>query len=268
MRAHVSKRRYASPLIYWPWLLVGVSWIIAILATLTGQRTLVDHHFLIEESGLPWLLAAAVFLCGWQVMIAAMMVPTSIPFMLAHVPPTRLHGDRARAVVTVATCYLGYALVWTMFGVFAFVGDTLIHRLVDAWPWLAAHTFLIGATTLAIAGLFQFTRKKRLRLTRCREWAPGPADGCIASWSDACRIGIRHGIDSIGCCWALMLIMFGLGVGNLGWMAALTGVMVAETRMPNDVASGRTRYAIGVGLMALACLWLAHPSWLVPATVS
>ena len=85
MVIHPSRQRIPSLLIRWPWLLVGVAWAIAVLATPTGQRLLIDHHFLLEESGLAWPLAAAIFLVGWQVMIAAMMAPSSIPTVMPRV---------------------------------------------------------------------------------------------------------------------------------------------------------------------------------------
>jgi predicted metal-binding membrane protein len=77
-----------------------------------------------------------------------------------------------------------------------------------------------------------------------------------------------HGADSIGCCWALMLVMFGIGVGNLGWMAALTGVMLGEAMMPSDRAGNGASRVVGAALFVLAGLWLAHPAWLGAATVS
>lgn len=80
--------------------------------------------------------------------------------------------------------------------------------------------------------------------------------------------GLLHGADSIGCCWALMLIMFGIGVGELGWMAALTAMMLGETAVPGEIYSRHARKAIGVALFILAGIWLAHPAWLVPAAAS
>ena len=63
-----------------------------------------------------------------------------------------------------------------------------------------------------------------------------------------------------------MLVMFGIGVGNLGWMVALTVMMASESVLPTVRHSRRIRQAIGIVLLLLAALWLAHPAWLVPAT--
>ena len=254
----------------WPWLVVGGAWILAVGATLTGQRFLIDHHFLLEESGFPWPLAMAVFLIGWQVMLVAMMGPSSIPFAGASIAPTATttgqgnpHPQRA-----LATFFAAYALLWTVFGAFAFAGDTLIHHSIDAWPWLAEHAYLIGATTFALAGLYQFSRWKKYALARCRiqhmRVSVGMMRGAASSW----RPGLRHGADSLGCCWALMLVMFGIGVGELGWMAVLTAMMVAETLLPDEVHSRRACHLIGVAFFMLAGLWLIHPAWLVPITAS
>lgn len=180
----------------WPWLFVGLAWIIAVLATRTGQRALVNHHFLLEESGLPWLLAAIVFLSGWQVMIMVMMAPSSI---VGHAAVATTRRDDAYSFRTLAVFGPGYASVWTAFGLLALSGDTLIHRLVDAWPWLATHSFLIGATTLGLAGLYQFTSWKRACLARCRmrhESFMANARHRFTWWQ-----GIQHGATSVGCCW-------------------------------------------------------------------
>jgi predicted metal-binding membrane protein len=268
MATGISAPNYPHMRFQWLWLLVGSAWVVAVAATLTGQRFLIDHHFLLEESGLPWPLAASVFLIGWQVMIVAMMAPSSIPFAGASVAATAdgqggQHPHRALAIFFVA-----YGCAWTVFGALAFAGDTLIHHEVDAWPWLAAHSFLIGATTFALAGLYQFSRGKSISLARCRvrhmRVTGEPVGAATSPW----RLGLRHGADSIGCCWALMLIMFGIGVGELGWMAALAMMMLSETAIPGETRSRRAREAIGVALFILAGLWLAHPAWLVPATVS
>ncbi len=80
--------------------------------------------------------------------------------------------------------------------------------------------------------------------------------GSGAAW----RLGLRHGMFCLGCCWALMLVMFGLGVGSLVSMAVLTGVMIVEKTFPGGQ---RLSPVIGLALLLLAVLWLAHPAWLL-----
>ncbi len=245
----------------WGWLLVAAAWTLALTATLTGQRYLIDHHFLIEESGLAWPVAAAVFLACWQVMIAAMMLPSALPALAVVTAATR-DARRARARLAFLA---GFAVAWTAFALLAFTGDTAIHRTVDGSPWLAAHAFAIGAATLAAAGLFQLTPLKGHCLAVCRNPRAFVDHRSREAPESAWRHGVRHGAWSVGCCWALMLIMFGIGVGGLGWMMGLTGAMLIEQALPQ---AWRARLALGAVLLLLAVLWLLHPAWLVPAVVS
>ncbi|HEU5441911.1 MAG TPA: DUF2182 domain-containing protein [Ktedonobacterales bacterium] len=248
----------------WPWLLVAAAWTAALLATLSGRRELVDHHYLLEESGLPWLLAAAVFLLCWQVMLAAMMLPSSMPLVKMVIFASR-HQRRVRPVAVVGAFLAGYAAVWTAFALVAFLGDAGIHHAVDAWPWLAAHSFVIGAVTFAIAGAFQFTPLKERCLSACRTplsfFTRHYREGVAPAW----RLGLRHGLFCLGCCWALMLVMFGVGVGSLAWMAGLAGVMVIERAIPGG---RRIVPFVGVALLVLAVIWCLHPAWLVPVAAS
>jgi len=193
VRPSLSRNLHAR--FVWPWLLVGASWSVAIIATLSGRRVLIDHHFLLEESGLSWPVAGLIFLVGWQVMIVAMMSP-SIVLRLAQKPTTRRRG--AIQYTTLAVCFFGYACAWTLFGLLAFTGDTMMHRLVDGWPWLAAHSYLIGAMTFVIAGVFQFTPWKAACLARCHEFHSSSTStaGMRFSWSS----GMRDGVASVGCC--------------------------------------------------------------------
>lgn len=244
----------------WAWLLVAAAWAVALVATLTGQRYLIDHHFLLEESGLAWPVAAAVFLACWQVMIAAMMLPSSMPALALLRSSGR--GERRSPARAAVAFLVGYAAPWTAFALLAFAGDTAIHRAVDAWPWLAAHAFLIGAVTLAGAGIFQLTALKGRCLAVCHNPRALFAQHYRTGLGSAWRIGARYGALSIGCCWGLMLIMFGIGVGGLGWMAALTAAMLVEKTFP---WGRQTRLALGIALLLLAGLWLLHSAWLVPS---
>jgi predicted metal-binding membrane protein len=237
----------------WPWALAGTAWALAVLAALTHQTYLIDHRFLLEEGHLPWLLALLLFLACWQVMTLAMMLPSSMPMLTMLIYASRKQA-RPRAVQ--AAFLAAYAVVWTGFAVIAFASDSLVHWLVATWPWLAAHPWLIGASTFAVAGAFQFSPLKERCLTACRSpfgfFVRYYRKGVGAAWG----LGLRHGMFCLGCCWALMLVMFGVGVGGLAWMVALAGVMTIEKAVPGGRRIGPL---VGVALLLLAALWLAQP---------
>ena len=221
-----TRHRRRVPVL-WPWLLVAVAWAVLVLATLTHQTFLLDHHYLLQASGLPWLAALELFLLCWQVMTVAMMLPSSIPMVQLMVYTSRKQGHP----VAVPLAFLaGYAVIWTAFAAGAFLGDTGVHRLVVLWPWLALHSWLIGAATFFIAGLFQFSPWKEHCLDMCRTPLGFLLHHYRKGVESAWHLGLRHGGYCLGCCWALMLVMFGVGVGNLAAMAALTGAMVIEKR--------------------------------------
>jgi predicted metal-binding membrane protein len=255
-----TRRRRRVPVL-WPWLLVAAAWAVLVLATLARQTFLLDHHYLLQSSGLPWLAALEIFLLCWQIMTVAMMLPSSMPMVQLVVYAAR----RQERPVAVPLAFLtGYAVIWTVFAAGAFLTDTLVHYLVALWPWLAAHSWLIGASTFALAGLFQFSPLKERCLEMCRTplgfFMHYYRKGVGPAW----RLGVRHGQFCLGCCWALMLVMFGVGVGNLAAMAALTGTMVIEKTVPGGK---RLSPFIGILLLLLAVLWLAHPVWLQRAGI-
>jgi len=251
-----AQPRRRAPVL-WPWALVMTAWALAGLAVLSNMSYLINHHYLLEESHLPVLLALAVFLACWQVMTVGMMLPSSMPmvYMIVYA------GRQQRRPFAIPGVFLaGYAVVWTAFALVAFLGDTRIHWLVDHWFWLDTHTWVIGATTFALAGAFQFSPLKGSCLKQCRSpfsfFVRYYRQGTGAAW----RLGLRHGAFCLGCCWALMLVMFGIGVNSLLSMALLTGVMVIEKTYPGGQ---RLSPVIGILLLGLAALWLAHPAWLL-----
>jgi predicted metal-binding membrane protein len=235
---------------------IAGAWLLAVAAEASGRGTQLHHDALIEGT-LPYWLAFALFLVAWQAMVAAMMVPSSLPLV-------RLFAAAAPGRPWAMAAFLGgYAAVWTGFGSLAFVGDTMVHATVDRTPWLQQHEWLIAGGTLALAGAFQFSALK----DRCLEVCRHPAAFLLRHYErglpGAFRLGRRHGLFCLGCCWALMLLMFAAGVANLWWMAGLTALMVYEKTGPG----GRRAVPVaGIVLLACAALVLAHPPWL-PAIV-
>jgi predicted metal-binding membrane protein len=234
---------------------IAIAWTLAVAAEISGRGSALHHDALIEGK-LPYVLALVLFLVAWQAMVAAMMVPSSLPLV-------RLFANAAagqpRPRAAMAAFLGGYALVWTAFGWLAFVGDTMVHTTVDRTPWLQHHEWLIAGGTLALAGAFQFSALK----DRCLEVCRHPGAFLLRHYERglpaAFALGRRHGLFCVGCCWALMLLMFAAGVANLWWMAGLTALMVYE----KTGAGGRRAVPVaGIALLACAALVLAHPHWL------
>jgi predicted metal-binding membrane protein len=252
--ARQAARRRAP--VIWPWLLMGAAWMLAGLSVLTNQSYLINHHYLLEQSHLPVLVALVIFLACWQVMTVGMMLPSSMPTISMIVYAAR---QQRRPFAIPAAFLVAYAVVWTAFALVAFLGDTQIHWLFHHWLWLYMHSWVIGATTFALAGAFQFSPLKGHCLKQCRS----PFSFFVRSYrkgvGGAWRLGLRYGVLCLGSCWALMLVMFGLGVGSLVTMALLTDVMVVEKIFPGG---RRLSPVIGVALLGLAALWLVHPAWL------
>src|SRR3954447_15726117 len=139
--------------------------------------------------------------------------------------------EAASSPGSLAMFVAGYDLIWTAFGCAAFFFDALMHRLVASWSWLGAHNAIIATSLLVLAGAYQFTPVKTRFMLACQGEARGFSQAQrtdMTCLDTACRAGARNGFSHLGSCWALMLAMFGVGMGSLMWMVALTGVMLAE----------------------------------------
>lgn len=187
---------------------------------------------LIEESGV--LFIGLVFVAGWILMLVAMMLPTSLPLVTLFRRLVRQRLDHRRLVLLLIAGYLG---IWTLFGVIVLISDWGLHQALEGiewFEWLEDNAWALGAATLVLAGLYQFTRLKYHCLDKCRS----PLSFIVEHWqgsheqAQAFRLGVHHGIFCIGCCWSLMLLMFVIGMGNLGWMLVLGTVMAVEKNMP------------------------------------
>jgi predicted metal-binding membrane protein len=192
----------------------------------------------------------------WAAMMVAMMLPSALPTTLIFYRAIRNDptvGSPSRRILTFAT---GYILVWLGFSLAA----TLLQRslaeaallspmMVSASPWL-------GGAILIIAGVYQWTPLKYTCLRHCRSplaffmehWQPG--------MPGALRLGLRHGIYCVGCCWALMLLLFVGGVMSLLWIAAISVFILIEKLAPYGVQGGRLS-GIALVLAGVWVLWSA-----------
>lgn len=206
-------------------------------------------RYLHHEGGLGSLpLEAGLFALAWVLMIVAMMLPSSVPLVITF---AGLVGRRRQPGLLVGLLLAGYLVVWAAFGLGAWVLDRGIHAAVDAQPWLAAHPQLIIGTTLAAAGLWQFSPLRDRCLDECRS----PLGFVLNRWRgtserrEALLMGIAHGAFCVGCCWSLMLVMFGVGLASLPAMLVLGGLTAVEKNLP---AGRRLTRPLGVALILAA----------------
>jgi predicted metal-binding membrane protein len=233
----------------WLWAVTGVAWLVTLVlmvvpAAMGTMPSMAAADLAApDRPGAAPVATVAVFALGWIVMVAAMMLPTTVPMARLVVVVTSDVPDRRRVLATFAGAY---AAVWTAAGLVGLGAATLLARAAAGVP---GHLVLAGA--LALAGAFQFSPLKKRCLTRCRDpravlftrYRPGAG----GAWS----LALRHALDCLGCCWALMAVMFAVGSGGLVWMLGLTAVMVAEKNAP----WGRRLVApLGVALLVAAVL--------------
>ncbi|WP_179404989.1 DUF2182 domain-containing protein [Burkholderia guangdongensis] len=198
-------------------------------------------------------LSALFYAAAWTLMILAMMLPSALSLFNAF---DRVVSDRADRTWLLALLGLGYVAAWSGFGLIAHALHALLLAGVARVPALAWRGWLIGAATLALAGAFQFSTLKTRCLDRCRT----PLSFVISHWRgrtprrQAFALGGRHGLFCVGCCWALMLLMFAVGAGSLGWMLALAAAMAIEK---NAAWGAGLSAPLGVALIGWAMLIVA-----------
>jgi predicted metal-binding membrane protein len=187
----------------------------------TGILTGVDP---MEDTMRPPVLAVVLFLATWTVMMAAMMLPSIVPFTIGISRLLRASGARRGGL---AGLTLSYFLIWVATGVAAYL---LLRgfELLAVNPDTRART---GAGVLLAAGAYQLTPLKRVCLRRCRSpvlLVLHHGQAALRSRFGAARAGLAHGGYCLGCCWALMAVLLAAGVMSLTWMAIIAAVIALE----------------------------------------
>jgi predicted metal-binding membrane protein len=216
--AHVA--RDPAPMV---WAIAILCWTASLVLAVGDEHHL--HHGGDGTVGLPDPTQLGAYAAIWVVMVGAMMLPTTVPMARLLASVSARVGSPGTVLTTL---YASYLAIWGGFGILALAADVAVRTAADRWMWLGAHRGLVLAGALTLAGGFQFSRLKDRCLTACRDpmsmlWQHYRR-GVAGGW----RLGTRHALNCLGCCWALMLLLFGTGVGSLVWMLGLTAVMVAE----------------------------------------
>jgi predicted metal-binding membrane protein len=176
----------------------------------------------------------------WVVMMVGMMAGAAAPVLLLFAGVQGV-GYRIRPLTPMALPLfgLGYLTVWIGFSACAALAQEALHRAAMLSPAMAASSPRLSGAILIAAGVYQLTPFKGACLTRCRS----PLGFLMTSWRDgafgAFRMGLAHGTYCLGCCWALMCVLFAVGVMNLLWVAALTALVLFEKVGPFGAAVSR-----------------------------
>ena len=195
----------------------------------------------------PWGARGLLFtFVMWAVMMVGMMTAAALPVLLLF---AGAHAKRAGrgAVPAVLLFGLGYIVVWLGFSTCATVAQWALHQGALLSPTMATSSTPAAGAILIAAGAYQLTPLKGGCLTQCQS----PLGFLMGNWRDgssgAFLMGLRHGALCLGCCWALMGVLFVVGVMNLVWVAVLTGFILLEKLGPTG---GRVARAGGAILIA------------------
>ena len=182
----------------------------------------------------------------WTVMMAAMMLPAAAPMILLVATVHRRRRDRGSPAAPTGIFAVGYLLVWTLFSAVAALSQWGLHQAALLSPAMASTSPVFGGLILMVAGAYQWLPVKSACLSRCRspigflgsEWREGQVGALV--------MGARHGLFCLGCCWALMLLLFVGGVMHLPWVAAIAGLVLVEKVTPAGPWVGKLA---GLGLV-------------------
>jgi predicted metal-binding membrane protein len=231
----------------------GWTMVVTAVSIAAWLATLVFMSGMDEGPGTP-LHYLPVFLVGWIVMLTAMMLPSELNYIGAFAGMLRGRGTSPGVRVKRMLSFIsGYGMAWIVYGLGAFVLDALLRAISpEVLGWNHAGPWFAGAI-LMLAGVYQVSSLKHACLTGCRS----PFSFFQLHWRadnrGALSMGFRHGLVCVGCCWALMAVMFAVGVMSLTWMALLTLFMFAEKVLPNGQKLA-TPIAVFLGVMGI---WIA-----------
>jgi predicted metal-binding membrane protein len=196
----------------------------------------------------------AMFLM-WAVMMVGMMTPAAAPMILIYARVARQAWSRGTPFASSAWFALAYFLTWTGFALLATLLQWGLEQALLVSPMMPSATPSLGGALLIGAGIYQWTPLKNACLSQCQS----PLSfiqrhgGFRGDKRSAFVLGLRHGAYCIGCCWALMLLLFVAGVMNLLWVAAIAAVVLAEKLIPGRLFQRVTGTSLIVaGLVVLS----------------
>jgi predicted metal-binding membrane protein len=192
----------------------------------------------------------------WAVMMVGMMLPSAAPTILLYGALVRKNGERGTVLPGVWVFTSGYLAVWAGFSLLATLLQGALEQASLVTPMMVSASKGMSAAILIAAGIYQWLPFKEACLRKCRN----PLQLFVARWrpgaGGAFRMGAESGAYCLGCCWALMLLLFVAGVMNLLWVALIAGFVFVEKLLP---AERFTSGFAGVALVLSGAALLIKP---------
>lgn len=189
----------------------------------------------------------------WTIMMIAMMVPTAMRSILIFSKIAGQRVKRGRSFVSGYWFAAGYIVIWTVFSVVATVLQWSLDQAALLSPWMVIYSPFIGATIFIMAGAWQLTPLKNACLRHCRSPLVFLSQNFRAGKFGAVRLGVRHGLYCLGCCWMLMGLLFVGGIMNLAWILVITIFVLVEKLLPvtsrTSRITGTLMMLVGVGYL-------------------
>ena len=208
------------------------------------------HHDVDLTAG----MAFPVFLATWVAMMAAMMFPAAAPMVLAFASTQARKRQSGRAAVPTSLFVAAYLAVWASFGLLAYLVAVGAEALLGGSMWVMENGGRVAGALVLLAGIYQLSPVKDACLARCRS----PLSFMLGYWRDgargAVRMGLRHGVYCLGCCWMLFVVLVPIGLMNVAAMAVVTALVFAEKALPlgREVRIGAALVLVAYGLLAMA----------------
>ena len=217
---------------------------------MSGFRIIPAGMGLMMPTGAPWTATEFAFVFAmWAVMMIGMMTPSATPMILIYARVGRQAARQGTPLAASAYFAAGYLLSWIGFALVATSAQWALERAALLTPMMAGASDMFSGAVLVAAGFYQWTPLEDACLRQCQApWLFIQRHGGFRSdASGALALGARHGAYCIGCCWALMALLFVGGVMNVLWIAAIAILVLAEKVIP----AGRVISRIaGAGLFA------------------
>ncbi|WP_423066040.1 DUF2182 domain-containing protein [Devosia sp. CN2-171] len=229
----------------------------------TGMDMRMDGHSMASQpmdmrlSSSPWSVTDLLFLAAmWTTMMVGMMTPSAAPMILLYARVGRSAAAQGKPFASTAWFAAGYLLAWTGFALVATGAQWGLQQLALLGPMMQSTNRLLGGGILVAAGIYQFTPLKNACLGQCR--APlnfiQEHGGFRRDAAGSLRLGLLHGLYCVGCCWALMVLLFVGGVMNPVWIAGIVALVLVEKLAPAArwVSRGAGALLLGAGVWVLA----------------